>query len=143
MKFINALVGLLAVSCSSILVSARSIDYSTQLEFPETEENTAFYLSSQDKNDISAKNCVLELASNTIDCDVKKSNLHIRIQKMGNHNNCDTNNKKLTEVKLLNFNGEEVDVLGNSNGELSAHRFTFKLNDDCEFFGTIGDYEIY
>jgi len=53
-----------------------------------------------------------------------------------NPNNCTTFEKQLTEVVLYDENDSPYQIVGTTYEEVQAHKFSFKLSDECEFTAT-------
>ncbi|ORX81364.1 hypothetical protein BCR32DRAFT_327324 [Anaeromyces robustus] len=160
MKFFNSLFYFLAVSCFNALVagypSYKPSEGSSYLDFPPFEndftgKNGFYILYYENKNRfptlVPALGCRLNMRDTTIFCRVEDSvdtevikkdfggvaQLIIDDLKIYNPNNCKTFEKYLTEVTLYNEENIEDQIIGTTLGDLYSKKFSFKLNDECEF----------
>eukprot|EP00833_Pecoramyces_ruminatium_P004446 jgi/Orpsp1_1/1178478/evm.model.c7180000065466.2 len=172
MKFLNNLLFFVAVSCLKIFVSAGVIANVEQqyedvtLDFPAFEDDftgkNGFYLlyyeniSKRFPTLIPAQECRVNAFNASVVCRVEDSKeeqiikkkfggaakLVIDNMKMFNPNNCDTFEKYLTEVVLYNEDDIEYQIIGTTLEEVFAKKFSFKLNDGCEFYGEFNSFHL-
>ncbi|OUM66229.1 hypothetical protein PIROE2DRAFT_6567 [Piromyces sp. E2] len=163
MNYFYTLISLLIISFSSVFVSANGYsgykpsEGSSELDFPPFEngftgKNGFYILYYEDQNKfptlLPALACRLNIKDKIVYCRVEDSvdeeiikkkfggaaQLVINNIMISNPNECNSFEKLLTEVSLYNNEDIEYQIIGSTFGDLYSKKFTFTLQDECEFY---------